>query len=228
MNAAATTGGDSITYNPRWYGTVAPVVFSYDTGTRKFSVSLAGNTIAPAAADDPNVITAMTTTGATQIRMNAYNSSNTYATATPQPTQSGTSMNARIGFAMSYYARGLWWGAGSLLGCATSTGVPTQTDPIEADANPILLGAQNINVYLSIIGGSGLDSWSNRKNLLASIPIEVAPLNINSYTTSSVEKPAVTLPTEIYEMRIELFDERGTPFYQPPNYNTELVLSVYY
>jgi hypothetical protein len=36
------------------------------------------------------------------------------------------------------------------------------------------------------------------------------------------------LPTEIYEMRIELFDDNGTPFIQPPNYNTELVLSVYY
>lgn len=228
LNDAAATTGDISTFNPLFpIGTARPL-FSYDTATRKFSVSYSAVQISPAAADDPNVIAAMTTTGASQIRMNAYNSSNTWATATPQPYQVGTTMNARIGFAISYNIRGLWWGAGSVVGCATSTGVPTAVDPIEADANPILLGAQNINVYLSIIGGSGLDSWSNRKNLLASIPIEVAPLNINSYTCSSVEKPAVTLPTEIYEMRVEFFDDNGTPFIQPPNYNTELVLSVYY
>jgi hypothetical protein len=73
-----------------------------------------------------------------------------------------------------------------------------------------------------------METWSNRKNLIASIPIEVAPLNINSYTTSSVEKPASSIPTEIYEIRVELYDDNGTPFYQPPNYNSEFSFSVYY
>lgn len=231
LNAAAATGGDSTTYNPIW--SAGQVVFSYDSTTRKISVTSSNaNYIAPAAADDPNVLDQLrgTTTPTNRIKMNGYNSSNTYASATFQPYVEGISMNARIGFAMSYYSRGLWTGAtGWQTGCATSTNVPQATGTlIEADANPILLGSQNINVYLSIITGSGMDSFSQRKNLIASIPIEVAPLNINSYTTSSVEKPAISIPTDIYEIGVELLDDSGTPFYQPPNYNTEAVFSLFY
>ncbi len=68
----------------------------------------------------------------------------------------------------------------------------------------------------------------NRKNLAGSIPIEVAPLNINSYTLSSVEKPLISVPSEIYEITIELRDDLGQPFIQPPNFNTQISFSVYY
>jgi hypothetical protein len=230
LNAAASTGGDSTTYNPIW--AVGQVVFSYDTTTRKISVT-SGNTnyIAPAPADDPNVIDQLlgTTTASNRIKMNAYNSSNTYASATFQQFFQGVSMNARLGYALAFNSTGLWWGASSQQGCATSTGVPQNNSAvIEADAPPILLGSQNVNVYLSIASGSGMDSWSGRKNLVATIPIEVAPYNINSYTTNSVEKPALSIPNEVYEIGVELYDDNGTPFYQPFNYNTELTFSVYY
>lgn len=229
LNLAAATGGDSATYNPLWVAN--QIVFSYDTNTRKVSVdsTTSGTLIAPASADDPFVLDQLrgTTTPTNRIRMNGANSSGTYATATIQPYVEGYSMNARLGFAMNFTARGLWWGANSVQGCATSTGVPTDA-PIEADSNPILIGSQNVNVYLSIITGSGMDSWSQRKNLLATIPLEVAPLNINSYTTNSAEKPALSVPNELYEVRVEFFDDAGVPFLMPPNYNAELVLSVFY
>ena len=99
--------------------------------------------------------------------------------------------------------------------------------PIEADANPILIGAQNVNVYCSVVTGSGLDSL-NGKNLLATVPLEVPALNVNSYTTSSVEKPALSVPNEIYELTFEFRDDYGTPVPFPPNYSTSLVISVYY
>lgn len=230
LNTAASTGGDDVTYNPLWVAN--QVTFSYDTTTRKISVqSGSGTYIAPCPADDPNVIDQLrgTTNANNRIRMSAFNSTGAlYSQAFLQPYVEGISMNARLGYAMNFNARGIWWSAASQQGCATSTGFPLTNTPIEADANPILIGSQNVNVYLSIITGSGMDSWSQRKNLLATIPLEVAPLNINSYTTSSVEKPALSLPNEIYEVRVELYDDSGVPFYQPPNYNTELTLSVYY
>jgi hypothetical protein len=237
LNLAAATGGDSATYNPKW--TANLVTFSYDTNTRKISVvSTDGTTlISPAAADDPNVADVLngTTTATNRIKMNAYNSSNTYATATLQPYfvnpnyPSGpdyTTMNARLGFAMSYNARPLWVNASTVLGCATSTGVPLATT-IEADANPILLGVQNVNVYVDVVNGGGQDSI-NRKNNLASVPIDVPPLYINNYTLTGNRNPALSVPNEIYQITVELLDDTGCPFYQPPNYNTELALAVFY
>jgi len=229
LNLAASTGGDNTTYNPRWVAN--QVTFSYNADQRKISV--VGNSsyyIAPAAADDPFVADFLNNTGSfTNQRpvMNAYTSSNTYATATLQPFVVGQSMNARLGFAMGYFTRGRWWGSTSQQGCATATGVPLTGTAIEADANPILLGAQNVNVYIDIVSGSGLDSLNN-KSLAGSIPIEVAPLNVNSYTLSSVEKPLVNVPAEIYEITCELRDELGQPFVQPPNFNTQISFSVYY
>ena len=227
LNAAASAGGDDVVYNPMWV--VGQIVFSYDTTTRKISVTSGdANFIAPAAADDPFVIDRLrgTTDATTRIKMNAFNSSNTYATATLQPYVEGVSMNARLGYGLSFGSRPLWSNASSQQGVATSTGVPLAT-AIEADANPILLGSQNCSFYLSVVSGSGMD-FTGRKNLIQTIPIEVAPLNINSYTASSVEKPAISVPTDIYEISVEMLDDYGQPFVQPPNYNVNLALAVYY
>lgn len=220
LNVAATTG-DNVTFNPFFLAN--GITFSYDTTTRKVSAApgSAGGFISPAPADDPNVIALRS-----QIRMNTFLSFNTYGSAQAQPFVGSVSMNARLGFAMSYSARGLYWSGSAQQGCATSIGVPSNS-AIEGDANPILLGTQNVSVYLSIISGSGIDA-TGRKNLLASIPIEVAPLFVNSYTASSVEKPAVSVSSEIYDVMVELLDDYGQPFLQPPNYNTSLHLALYY
>jgi hypothetical protein len=226
LNQAASTGGDDVTYNPQWL--VGGITFSYDTTTRKVSVFGNGGFIAPAAADDPLVLDELrgTTSAGSRIRMNQFGNAGGYATATLQPYVEGVSMNARIGYALNFAARPLWSTASSQQGVATSTGVPLTT-AIEADANPILLGSQNCSFYLSVVSGSGMD-FTGRKNLIQTIPIEVAPLNINSYTASSVEKPAVSVPTDIYEISVEMLDDYGQPFVQPPNYNVNLALAVYY
>jgi len=227
LNLASSAGGDSATYNPLW--TAGQVTFSYDTGTRRIAVAGNGSTfIAPAAADDPNVIDTLlgTTNSANRIKMATFGSTN-YATATFQPYVLNESMNARLGFAQGYYTRGLYWGASSQVGCATSTGIPGQPTTTIADAFPILLGSQNVNVYLNVAIGGGLDSIGN-KNLIASIPIEVAPLAINSYTTNSEEVPSLSTPNEIYEITVTLTDDAGIPFIQYPNYNSEISLAIYY
>jgi hypothetical protein len=230
LTAAATAGGDSATYNPIWVA--GQVTFSFDTTTREFSILGNGTTfIAPAAADDPFVLDQLrgTTNAANRIRMNAINSSNTYATATLQPYQEGVSMNARLGFTLAFNARGLWWNGTSQQGCATASGIPSNSSSVAvtADTFPILLGVQNVGVYLSISTGGGVDSYG-RKNLIASIPIEVAPLCINSYTTNSVEVPSLSTPNEIYEVTVELMDDSGAPFSQGWNYNTQIALVLYY
>lgn len=232
LNRAANTGGDDATYNTLF----APgqVTFSYDSNTRRISVAGNGTTtIAPAAADDPNVLDrlqGLTTPNLNQVRMNTYLTNNgVYSSAERQPFVLGQSMNSRLGFAMSYTARGLYWGASSQRGCATSIGIPSSSaiNPVAADANPILIGAQNVNVYCSVITGSGLDSL-NGKNLLATIPLEAPALNVNSYTTNSAEKPALSVPNEIYELTFDFRDDYGVPVPFPPNYNTELTISIFY
>jgi hypothetical protein len=229
LNLAASAGGDSATYNPTWVA--GQVTFSYDTTTRRISVAGNGTTyIAPAGADDPNVTDFLlgTTNPNNRPKMATFGSTN-YATATFQPFVLGNSMNDRLGFAQGYYTRGLYWGGSSQIGCATSTGVPSNstTALVQADAFPILLGSQNVNVYLNVAVGGGLDSLGN-KNLIASIPIENPPLAINSYTTNSVEVPSLSTPNEIYEITVTLTDDIGIPFTQYPNYNSQICLAIYY
>jgi hypothetical protein len=229
LNLAASAGGDSATYNPTWVA--GQVTFSYDTTTRRIAVAGNGTTfIAPAAFDDPNVIDFLqgTTNPNNRVKMATFGSTN-YATATFQPFVLNHSLNERLGFAEGFGTRGLYWNANSQEGCATSTGVPSNssTVPVVADAFPILLGSQNVNVYLNVAVGGGLDSIGN-KNLIASIPIEVPPLAINSYTTNSVEVPSLSTPNEIYEITVTLRDDAGIPFIQYPNYNSQISLAIYY
>ena len=229
LNLAAGAGGDSATYNPTWIA--AEVTFAYDTAARKFTIAGNGTKyIAPAAADDPNVLDLLrgTTNPNNRIRMNgATNVAQTWASSTAQPYVEGISMNARLGFAMAYASTGLWWGSASQRGVATSTGVPTGNTAFYADANPILLGVQNVGVYVSCSIGGGVDMY-NKKNLIASVPIQVPSLNVNPYTTNSVETPSLSTPNEIYEITVELYDDNGSPFYQPPNFNTQIALGLFY
>ena len=160
--------------------------------------------------------------------MNGHNSSNTYATATFQPYREGMTMNSRLGFTLSYFTRGIWYGANSQIGVATSTGEPHNVTGIPADCPPILLGVQNVGVYLSVAVGGGMDTSNTRKSLIASIPIENAPFCVNSYTTNSVEIPSLSTPNEIYEVTVELIDDTGAPFLMPWSNNTQIGLALYY
>ena len=233
LNLAAAAGGDSATYNPTWVA--GDLVFSYDSDARKISVKSgnAGIYIAPAAADDPNI--ALLLQGLSpfvgipyQIKMNGFNSASNYATATLQPFVLGQSMNARLGFAMSFNSQGLWWGASSQVGCATSTGVPQIFDiPIEADATPILLGAQSVGIYLDTVMGGGYDSATS-KNLLSPVFIDVPPLNVVSYVPASVNQPLLSVAQEIYQITVRLVDDAGVPFVQTPNFNVRIEISIGY
>jgi len=226
LNVAASTSGDSTTYNPTWL--VNDVLFSYDSTTSRitFTGQTASSYYSIAAQDDPNITTFLASTSAP--KMNGFTSSSSYATATAQPFTLGQTMNSRLGFAMSYTNNGIWWSSSSIRGCATLTGVPqANAVGVLADSWPILLGSQNVNVYLNVIVGSGLDSRRS-KNLLACIPLEAPPLAVCSYTLISVEYPALSVPPEIYSLTISLQDDYGNPYYIPANYNANFELSILY
>jgi hypothetical protein len=223
LNLAASTGGDNVTYNARWLAN--DVTFSYNTATRR--ITFTGNTAtyfySPVPADFPGLSTyfaALTMNALGGTVAQPYSLTTAYGVA---PT-----MNARLGFAMSYRNRGIFWSANSILGCATTTGIP-QANAVgtESDSWPILLGVQNVSIFLNIVNGSGLDS-QNRKALLSTIPVEAPPLGINSYTASSLQYPALSVANEVYNLEVVFLDENGDDFLIPQNYNTYLELSVLY
>ena len=220
LNTAASTGGDYVTDNGYW--SANDVLFSWDPLGRRISVTGQNNLyIAPAAIDDPNVQQALQGNGyGGTILMHGYGSNQ------PQPYSLTVGMNNRLGFALSYLGVGAWWSGTSVVGCASATGVPTQS-AIVADEFPILLGSQNVNVNLDICLGGGLDSRTG-KNMVASIPLNAPALNVIAYTASGVREPVVQVPNEIFEVEVRLTDETGTPFRVPRNYNMELSFAVMY
>ncbi len=226
LNAAAATGGDSVTYNPTWIAN--DVTFTFDTTTRKisFTGNTATNYYAPIPFDHPALATFPT--GVNQVRMNTINSSNNYATATVQPYLGNVSMNQRLGFAMDYNNRGILWGANSIVGCATTSGVPQlQAVAVEADSWPILIASQNLNIYCNALAGAGQDSRT-RRTLLATIPIENVPMGVCSYTLTSVDGPALSVLNEVYNLQFTFLDDLGNPFFFSPNFNCNLELNIFY
>jgi hypothetical protein len=218
LNAAAATGGDNITYNPRYLAD--GIIFSYDSATRKVSIEagIAENFISPAAIDDPNVQAVIQT-----INMNSYSG------VVQQPFSRLVAMNSRLGFAQKYYNIPRFNNANSRLGCASLTGVPVASGTAtEADSFPILLGTQNVNVFINFGIGQGIHSGGVRKNLLATIPIQVAPLNINSYTLNSLKANALTFNSDIYSITLDFTDDWGNPFPMPPGYNANFELMFHY
>jgi hypothetical protein len=219
LTAAAAAGGDSTLYNTKWL--VGDVSFSFNTATRKLSFTglTAGNYYAPIPADHPALPAFLATYAPT---MNALGG------VKAQPFNKGVTMNSRLGYSMSFYNTGILWSGSSIQGCASTSGIPqANTIATEADSWPILLGTQNINVYCSVITGSGNDSRF-AKNLLATLPVENAPLGVNSYTLTSVEKPAKSVASEVYLLQINFTDDNGNPFYFYNNMNVNLELNIYY
>lgn len=217
LNAAASAGGDNVTYNTRYIA--GDVTFTFNTSTRKisFTGNNAGFFYSPAAFDDPNVQALLP-----GLTMNAFDAVRT------QPFSLRVIMNERLGFSLNFNNNGRFWGANARRGCASNTGVP-QANAVETEADtfPILIGSQNINVFCSMINGSGVDS-RNRKNLLATIPLENVSQGVCSYTLTSVEQPAMTVSSEIYSIQFYFTDDFGDDFFFNQHENVNLEMNVFY
>ena len=223
LNNASSAGGDNVTYNPIWIS--GDLTWTYNSNTKK--ISFVGNTSStyytPAAADDPVVKAYLATNAITMYsRVGNANASQV------QPYISGYSMNLNLGFGMSYFNYGRNWGSASYQGCAFSVGYPLANGTtITGDTFPILLGLQNINVYCSVVTGSGLDA-GYKKNFLATIPINVYPLYVNQYTLTSTKSPALSVMNEIYQLQFDFRDDYGNPVWFNPNMAVNMELVIYY
>lgn len=222
LNKAAASGGDDMLYNPKWKPD--DVVFSFDGNSRRLSFygTNASFYYAPIAADNPMLQTYLRTNAITMYAPNG---------AIPQPYVLGQSMNARLGWAMSHSNQPRFVSGASVAGVASSTGLAllgSSSNIIEADAWPILLGTQSLNIYASVLNNAGYDSQNKRKNLLASIPIDSAPLNVVSHVASGQKAPALKVSSEIYSLDLEFLDECGNPYVMYPNYNFEAELRLIY
>ena len=235
LNAAASTGGDSITYNPYWLAN--DITFTYNSATKRISftgntsgrnyVSVSGYNVDVKSAYISGTLTLQSTVGS--------------GTGTkPMPYILGYSMNSSLGYGMvqgdvtgNYYrytgaGTGKNWGTDSRQPFSTSVGYPQAAGiPVYADSPPILLGLQNVIVYCSVITGSGLDAYT-KKNFLAAIPITVYPLNVNQYTLTSTKSPALSVNSEIYELQFDFRDDNGNPVWFYPNMSVSMELVVYY
>ena len=249
LNLAAGAGGDATSINP--YFLSGAVTFETFNGrivclpTSVDSTAI-GSYISPLCPDDPLVLAALKTNTIILPNMNAITSTSTtvntlVATAIKQPYVLGYSMAAKLGYTLKYVnglqrqIPGIYGYAGSsrypfnnpvgvCYGNSSSSGGYLRSVP--ADSLPNLLGTTFINVYMDVAVGSGLDG-SAGKNLIGTIPCSSLLTN-QDYTFNSVEKPALSLPEEIYSVRLSFTDQNGLPLNIPQSFVTNATFVFYY
>ena len=221
LNAAASAGGDNVTYNTLW--TAGDVTFTYDatTNTISFDGNDAASWYCSAGYLDPFVRASQATTAIT-----TYN----FDTSTSiQPYSLGYTLNLRCGFAMDGVNRPRGSGTNFLSNlCANLTGKSFAGNSfIYADTYPDLNYTTCIYLYSNIVGNSGFGSV-NKKNLLAVIPVNVPLGGVISYDGHSAPAYATKVASEIYTVDVEMRDDANMPFFLPDSCNVNLELSILY
>lgn len=117
----------------------------------------------------------------------------------------------------------------------------TATRPFPAQTNPVptyslfthvapgyadLVFSSCCNIYCDIVGGSTVDSTTNR-SLLASIPMNTPPLGVGFHSLP-LNNPLTKVVSEIYQIQIELRTDTGEPFYLGNNAIVSLELILTY
>lgn len=221
LNAAASTGGDSITYNTIW--DADDVEFTFDTSTDRifFDGKTAGAYYCSAGYNDPIVQASQAS--------NTITTNNFDGTQSRQPYALGYTLNLRCGYSMD--GVNIPKGSGTNLlsvKCANLTGTSFQQfDYVPSDTYPDLVYTSNVYLYSNIVGNSGYGSV-NKKNLLAVIPINVPPGGIAQYDGHSAPAYATKVASEIYSVDVEMRDDANQPFYLPDSANVNLEISILY
>ena len=224
LNAAASPGGDSATYNVYWAGASAQdVSFAYNTTTNKITMTglTSGKYYAIAGWNDPTVNQIMAGTQGTQLTI--YTSG---ATTIAQPYAAGYTLNLRVGYAMSGQSVNNQGNAtfNTLYANLTNQSF-AQNAAIPSDSFPNLVYTQCVYIYADITAGSGLGS-GKQHNLLAVIPNNAAPLGVIQYVAATLTW-LTKVPTNIYEILLDLRDDANQPLQLPDNaqVNVELAFS---
>jgi len=219
LNAAASSGGDSATYNPTWL--VGDVSFAYNSTTNKITMTglTANSTYAIAGWNDPFVRAAQAAGTIT-----LYNAG---SGTTIQPNVQGYTLNLRVGYAMS---------GQTINNQGTSTFNPlfanltnqsfAQNVAIPSDSYPNLVYTQCFYMYANIVAGSSLGS-GGQHNLLTVMPNNAAPLAVASYVAATINW-LTKVPDNIHEIEIYLRDDANQPLNLPDNAQVNLELGFWY
>lgn len=95
-----------------------------------------------------------------------------------------------------------------------------------AEAYCNLVYSSIINIYSDITTASSIDTQSKR-NILAMIPINCGQLGI-TFTNNYIENAFTKINSDVYQIRIELRDEIGEPYYISNNGVVSLTLKLTY
>jgi hypothetical protein len=221
LNAAASTGGDNVTYNTLWIAN--DITFSYDTETNL--ISFKGNDAAAwycnAGYNDPFVRASQQSTAITMYMPDT--------TTKQQPYVIGYTLNLRCGFASDGINRPRYAGTQFMSPLCANLGGKSYEDglAIYADSYADLNYTNNVYFYSNIVANSGFSSV-NKKNLLGVIPVVVPLGGVNQYIGHSAPAYSLKVANEIYSIDIEMRDDANQPFNLPDSANVNVELGILY
>lgn len=225
LNAAASPGGDSATYNVYWAGASAQdVSFSYSSTTNKITMTglTSGKYYAIAGWNDPTVNTIMAGTAGTQLTI--YNAG---SGTTPQPYALSYTLNLRVGYAISGQTiNNQGTSTYNTLYANLTNQTFAQNAAIPADSYPNLVYTQCFYMYANIVSGSSLGS-GGQHNLLTVMPNNAAPLAVAQYVAATINW-LTKVPDNIHEIEIFLRDDANQPLNLPDNAQVNLELGFWY
>lgn len=103
---------------------------------------------------------------------------------------------------------------------------PFTSDTFIAEAYCNLVYSSILNIYSQITTASSIDTQSTN-NIISIIPINCGQLGI-TFTNNYLENPLTKINADIYQIRIELRDEIGEPYYISNNGIVTLMLKISY
>lgn len=230
LNVAAATGGDNNTLNPYW--TAGDISFAYNSTSKQITFTGTGSGVyyANAGWGDSIVLAAQAGTGATGIvkvpQYTASPTTNNY----PQPFIANYTLNLRLGYAMSgdsiYNPPGtIGVSAVSSYANLTNTTFASGT-AVPADSFPNLVYTGSITLLSDVVAGSSIGS-GRQQNLLAIIPNNSPQLGVIQYVAATLTW-LTSIPKNIYEITVQMFDENNQPFNLPDNAVVNLEIGFSY
>ena len=225
LNVAAATGGDNTSFNPLWVANDITFTYSAVTGQITFTGNGSGLYYAPAGYNDPVVASVIGLTSGSNIVIPTANGAGAVNYVQPQVAQ--TTLNLRVGYAMSGTAPGSQsFGAGNPAYADNTNTTYLAGYAVPVDSYPNLVYTNQISFYTNIAEGSSLTS-GNRHNLLASVPITVPSFGVVSYNQQN-DAYLSKISTTINQITIEMRDDYDQPYLLPDSATVVVELTIEY
>ena len=222
LNLAASTGGDSVSYNPIWIAN--DITFTYNAATNQMTFkgndATAGTSYCNAAYDSPLVRIYL---------ISGFMSMNNPGLMSPiQPYILGYTMNLKLGYALSYNTVQPFNDGSPTLGAANigGEGIPS-TSQVPVDSYLNLVPTSAIYIFASWAGTGGQSGQGNR-NLLGVIPMNQPPFGLITYQQQGTEPYLINVLSDIYDLTIELRTDTNNPYFLPDSASVNVVLGLEY